>query len=137
MISFANTKREGETAVIIQHILAILSKLKRSLVLKEHVMYEVRLKCTPCFGFCAYLLQLSLRGKWPAERYQRILELQMCGPLFDLDCFVAHGLSQPNIKSFVSFDICLRANGACMDTGVLEADAVVRCGLPGRCVGRH
>ncbi|KAI9457690.1 hypothetical protein HD554DRAFT_2141755 [Boletus coccyginus] len=60
VISFANTKREGETAIIVQHILAILSKLKRSIVLKEHAVYE-----------------FSLRGKWPAERYQRILELQI------------------------------------------------------------
>ncbi|KAF8550186.1 hypothetical protein OG21DRAFT_1469052 [Imleria badia] len=60
VISFANTRKEGETAVIVQHLLAILSKLKRSLVLKENVVYE-----------------FSLRGKWPAERYQRILELQI------------------------------------------------------------
>ncbi|KAG9311166.1 hypothetical protein JVU11DRAFT_8233 [Chiua virens] len=60
VISFANTKKEGETAVIVQHILAIVSKLKRSLVLKQNVVYE-----------------FSLRGKWPAERYQRILELQV------------------------------------------------------------
>ncbi|KAI9457691.1 hypothetical protein HD554DRAFT_2141770, partial [Boletus coccyginus] len=60
VISFANTKKEGETAVIIQHTLAILSKLKKSLVLKQNVIYE-----------------FSLRGQWPAERYQRILELQI------------------------------------------------------------
>ncbi|KAF8123857.1 hypothetical protein EV363DRAFT_1587054 [Boletus edulis] len=60
IISFANTKREGETAVIVQHLLAILNKLKRSIVVKENVVYE-----------------FSLRGKWPAERYQRILELQV------------------------------------------------------------
>jgi uncharacterized membrane protein YgaE (UPF0421/DUF939 family) len=76
VISFANTKREGETAVIIHRILAILSKLKRSIVLKKNVAYE-----------------FSLRGKWPAERYQRILELQMCGPLSDLYYSVAYGLS--------------------------------------------
>jgi uncharacterized membrane protein YgaE (UPF0421/DUF939 family) len=60
VISFANTKREGETAIIVHHLLAILRKLKRSVVLKENAMYE-----------------LSLRGKWPAWRYQRILELQI------------------------------------------------------------
>ncbi|KAF8548399.1 hypothetical protein OG21DRAFT_1449193 [Imleria badia] len=60
IISFANTKREGETAVIVQHLLAILNKLKRSIVLKENAVYE-----------------FSLRGKWPAQRYQRILELQI------------------------------------------------------------
>ncbi|KAF8431956.1 hypothetical protein L210DRAFT_3650787 [Boletus edulis BED1] len=58
IISFAHTKREGETAVIVQRLLAILNKLKRSIMLKENAMYE-----------------FSLRGKWPAERYQRILEL--------------------------------------------------------------
>ncbi|KAG2336424.1 hypothetical protein BDR05DRAFT_1005899 [Suillus weaverae] len=38
----------------------IRSKLKRSLVLKENVIYE-----------------FSLRGKWPAERYHKILKIQM------------------------------------------------------------
>ncbi|KAF8121514.1 hypothetical protein EV363DRAFT_907034 [Boletus edulis] len=60
IISFANTRREGETAVIDQHLLAILNKLKRSIMLKENAVYE-----------------FSLRGKWPAERYHRILELQI------------------------------------------------------------
>lgn len=36
------------------------------------------------------VLQFSLRGKWPAERYQRILELQMCGSHLGLCYSVAH-----------------------------------------------
>lgn len=46
------------------------------------------------------------------------------------------GLAQPNIEPIVSFDIGPRANGACMGSSVLEADAVVGCNLPGRRVSR-
>lgn len=44
VISFSNTKRNGETVVIVQHLLATLNKLKHwpSIVLKENAMYEVR-----------------------------------------------------------------------------------------------
>ncbi|KAH7888067.1 hypothetical protein F5I97DRAFT_1806524 [Phlebopus sp. FC_14] len=58
-VSFANTRREDTTSIV-QSLIAIRSKLKRSIVLKENVIYE-----------------FSLRGKWPAERYQKILEIQL------------------------------------------------------------
>ncbi|KIJ63943.1 hypothetical protein HYDPIDRAFT_112430 [Hydnomerulius pinastri MD-312] len=60
VVSFANTRREEDTTLIVQKLLAIRSKLKRSIVLKTNAIYE-----------------FSLRGRWPAKRYQRILELQL------------------------------------------------------------
>ncbi|KAG1767104.1 hypothetical protein EDD22DRAFT_876477 [Suillus occidentalis] len=60
VVSYANSHVNGDNTVIIQSLLAIRSKLKRSLVLKENVIYE-----------------FSLRGQWPAERYHKILEIQM------------------------------------------------------------
>ncbi|KAH9947336.1 hypothetical protein B0H21DRAFT_338716 [Amylocystis lapponica] len=62
IVSFANTRRNEELdrGQIIQSLLAIRMKLKRSLVLKTNIIYE-----------------FSLRGQWPAKRYQTVLELQM------------------------------------------------------------
>ncbi|KAF9220310.1 hypothetical protein BS17DRAFT_739428 [Gyrodon lividus] len=60
IVSFANTKKEEETAPVVSQLLSIRSKLKRSIVLKANVIYE-----------------FSLRGRWPAERYQKILEIQL------------------------------------------------------------
>ncbi|KAG2130867.1 hypothetical protein DEU56DRAFT_981991 [Suillus clintonianus] len=61
VVSYANAGVEKEdSTIIIRSLLAIRSKLKRSLVLKANVIYE-----------------FSLRGKWPAERYQKILEMQL------------------------------------------------------------
>lgn len=60
VVSYANSHVDGDNTTIVRSLLAIRSKLKRSLVLKENVIYE-----------------FSLRGKWPAERYHKILEIQM------------------------------------------------------------
>ncbi|KAI0917777.1 hypothetical protein AcV7_007101 [Taiwanofungus camphoratus] len=62
IVSFANTRgrQEVKRGEIIQSLVAIRMKLKRSVVLKTNIVYE-----------------FSLRGKWPAERYQKILELQI------------------------------------------------------------
>jgi hypothetical protein len=60
VVSHANSYVDGDSPTIVQSLLAIRSKLKRSLVLKENVIYE-----------------FSLRGKWPAERYHKILEIQL------------------------------------------------------------
>ncbi|KAG2357359.1 hypothetical protein BDR07DRAFT_1420585 [Suillus spraguei] len=60
VVSYANSYVDGDTTTIVRSLLAIRSKLKRSLVLKDNVIYE-----------------FSLRGKWPIERYLKILELQM------------------------------------------------------------
>ncbi|RPD56328.1 hypothetical protein L226DRAFT_538461 [Lentinus tigrinus ALCF2SS1-7] len=62
IVSFANTREHqaitrGE---IVQSLVAIRLKLKRSLVLKANIVYE-----------------FSLRGRWPSKRYQKILELQL------------------------------------------------------------
>ncbi|KAG2140498.1 uncharacterized protein EDB93DRAFT_1241857 [Suillus bovinus] len=60
VVSYANSHVNRDNAIIVRSLLAIRSKLKRSLMLKENVIYE-----------------FSLRGKWPAERYLKILEIQM------------------------------------------------------------
>ncbi|OCH87285.1 hypothetical protein OBBRIDRAFT_814199 [Obba rivulosa] len=62
IVSFANTRgyHEVDKGEIIQSLVAIRMKLKRSLVLKTNVIYE-----------------FSLRGKWPADRYHKILEIQL------------------------------------------------------------
>ncbi|KAF8885154.1 hypothetical protein BD779DRAFT_1611982 [Infundibulicybe gibba] len=67
ILSFANSKEEREMQEIITSLIAVRSKLKRSLILRTNVIYEV----------CFYLLPISLRGRWPAERYHKILELQL------------------------------------------------------------
>lgn len=60
IISFANLRSEPEVQEIISSLTAIRSKLKRSVVLRTNVIYE-----------------FSLRGRWPAQRYQKIMELQL------------------------------------------------------------
>ncbi|KIP04314.1 hypothetical protein PHLGIDRAFT_493842 [Phlebiopsis gigantea 11061_1 CR5-6] len=62
VVSFANKPNsyEIDRGAIVQSLLAIRLKLKRSLVLRTNIIYE-----------------FSLRGKWPAERYQKILEIQL------------------------------------------------------------
>lgn len=62
IVSYANTRGRHDVnrSEIVQALIAIRMKLKRSVVLKTNIVYE-----------------FSLRGKWPAKRYQRILELQM------------------------------------------------------------
>ncbi|KAI0089790.1 hypothetical protein BDY19DRAFT_888753 [Irpex rosettiformis] len=62
VLSFANTQGtyEVDRGTIVQSLIAIRLKLKRSLVLRTNIVYE-----------------FSLRGRWPAERYQKILEVQL------------------------------------------------------------
>jgi hypothetical protein len=63
VLSFATSPHEDRTkdsAAVVQSLIAIRSKLKRSLLLRENVVYE-----------------FSLRGRWPKKRYQKILEVQM------------------------------------------------------------
>ncbi|KAF7419671.1 hypothetical protein PC9H_002263 [Pleurotus ostreatus] len=60
IISFANAPKDDENQSIITSLIAVRSKLKRSIVLKANVVYE-----------------FSLRGRWPGKRYQRVIELQL------------------------------------------------------------
>ncbi|KAI0770884.1 hypothetical protein BD413DRAFT_553337 [Trametes elegans] len=62
IVSFANTREHQEIArgEIVQSLVAIRFKLKRSMVLKTNIVYE-----------------FSLRGRWPSNRYQKILDLQL------------------------------------------------------------
>ena len=80
IVSFANTQHvyELDRGTIIQSLIAIRLKLKRSLVLRTNIVYEV---CRPgmllLYHVLTINLQFSLRGKWPAQRYQKILEIQL------------------------------------------------------------
>lgn len=60
IISFAHGREVHDIPEIVQNLIAIRSKLKKALALKENVMYE-----------------FSLRGTWPARRYELILDLQL------------------------------------------------------------
>jgi hypothetical protein len=66
---------------VIQSLIAIRLKLKRSIVLRANVIYEVGSDLRKIFNFlllqAEVALQFSLRGRWPAERYQKILEIQL------------------------------------------------------------
>ncbi|KAG7440516.1 uncharacterized protein BT62DRAFT_910398 [Guyanagaster necrorhizus] len=60
IVSYASTRRYADSQQVITSLIAIRSKLNRSAVLKTNVIYEY-----------------SLRGRWPAQRYHKILELQL------------------------------------------------------------
>ncbi|KAF8911493.1 hypothetical protein CPB84DRAFT_1671782 [Gymnopilus junonius] len=60
ILSFANTKYEPEIQEIISTLLAVRNKLGRLLAMRINVGYE-----------------FSLQGRWPADRYQKIVDLQM------------------------------------------------------------
>lgn len=59
IISFANSPRM-DPQEIVTGLIAIRSKILRSMSLKTNAIYE-----------------FSLRGRWPARRYQKIMELQL------------------------------------------------------------
>ncbi|KAI0318290.1 hypothetical protein OF83DRAFT_1057097 [Amylostereum chailletii] len=71
IVSYANARHSEDTRQIMQALLAIRSKLKRSIVLRTNIIYE-----------------FSLRGRWPAERYQKIVELQL-----EISSLLSHLLS--------------------------------------------
>ncbi|KIM88532.1 hypothetical protein PILCRDRAFT_62336 [Piloderma croceum F 1598] len=62
IVSYANdpNRNDDDTQRIMLSLLAIRSKLKRSIVLRTNVIYE-----------------FSFRGKWPIERYHKLLEIQV------------------------------------------------------------
>ncbi|KAL1753824.1 hypothetical protein FB107DRAFT_264038 [Schizophyllum commune] len=60
IVSFANAPGDVDTQEILTSLIAIRSKLKRSITRSQNVTYE-----------------FSLRGKWPAERYNKIRDLQI------------------------------------------------------------
>ncbi|ESK92525.1 hypothetical protein Moror_4433 [Moniliophthora roreri MCA 2997] len=60
ILSYASSRSAEESQEIVTSLVAIRSKLNRSAVLKANAIYE-----------------FSLRGRWPAKRYQRVLELQL------------------------------------------------------------
>jgi len=60
VISYAMINDEDKTSEIARDLVAVRMKLSRSRALSRNVIYEY-----------------ALRGKWPAKRYSKILELQM------------------------------------------------------------
>ncbi|KAJ7172199.1 hypothetical protein C8R46DRAFT_893839 [Mycena filopes] len=60
IISFANFRHQMDPQEIVTGLIAIRSKILRSITLKNNAIYE-----------------FSLRGRWPAKRYQKIMELQL------------------------------------------------------------
>jgi len=60
IISFANLRHGMDPQEIVTGLIAIRSKILRSITLKSNAIYE-----------------FSMRGRWPAERYQKIMELQL------------------------------------------------------------
>ncbi|KAJ7047102.1 hypothetical protein C8F04DRAFT_1308883, partial [Mycena alexandri] len=62
IISFANVKarHQIDPQEIVTALIAIRSKILRSIALKNNAIYE-----------------FSLRGRWPAKRYHKIMELQL------------------------------------------------------------
>ncbi|KAF7295393.1 hypothetical protein MIND_01078900 [Mycena indigotica] len=60
IISFANSRRaETDPQTIVTALIAIRSRISRSMALKGNAVYE-----------------FSLKGRWPAKRYHKIMELQ-------------------------------------------------------------
>ncbi|KDR73331.1 hypothetical protein GALMADRAFT_228417 [Galerina marginata CBS 339.88] len=60
ILSFANTKHKPEIQEIISSLLAVRNKLAKATMLRTNVVYE-----------------FSLKGRWPADRYQKIVDLQI------------------------------------------------------------
>jgi hypothetical protein len=80
---------------VIENLIAIRLKLKRSIVLRANIIYEVCRNLHGIFSLSDVVApQFSLRGRWPAKRYQKILEIQLYSQLnhhLKRDLF-AHGL---------------------------------------------
>jgi hypothetical protein len=81
IVSYATSPHMEDPQNVIQSLIAIRLKLKRSIVLRANVIYEVGSDLRKIFNFlllqAEVALQFSLRGRWPAERYQKILEIQL------------------------------------------------------------
>ncbi|KAF8991825.1 hypothetical protein BDQ17DRAFT_1370248, partial [Cyathus striatus] len=60
IISSANSHEEHAIQDIVTGLIAVRSKLNRSMFMKSNAIYE-----------------FSLRGRWPAQRYQQVLDLQL------------------------------------------------------------
>ncbi|KAJ7157023.1 hypothetical protein C8R43DRAFT_998138 [Mycena crocata] len=60
IISYANSRRDLDTQDIVTGLIAIRSKILRSITLKSNAIYE-----------------FSFKGRWPAKRYHKIMELQL------------------------------------------------------------
>jgi hypothetical protein len=78
-VSYASSPHAEDPRRVIQSLIAIRLKLKRSIVLRANIIYEVSGEGCSVFLFLAEVgSQFSLRGRWPAARYQKILEIQLC-----------------------------------------------------------
>lgn len=78
IVSYATSLHIEDPQNVIQDLIAIRLKLKRSIVLRANIIYEVSRDLSKIFPLPAEATsQFSLRGRWPAERYQKILEIQL------------------------------------------------------------
>ena len=71
-----------KTEDIVQDLVAVRMKLRRSKALVRNVSYEVSVailcsRLQYCGHLHSFLSQYSFRGKWPAKRYETVLELQL------------------------------------------------------------
>lgn len=78
VVSFASSSHAENPQNVVQSLVAIRMKLKRSIVLRANIIYEASLTRDGVFSLLTReISQFSLRGRWPAERYQKILETQL------------------------------------------------------------
>jgi hypothetical protein len=74
-------QRAKDTAEIVRTLIAVRAKLGRSMFLKANTVYEVGGCLLAVISpYILSFLQFSLRGRWPAQRYQTILDLQLYAP---------------------------------------------------------
>ena len=79
-MSYASSSHAENPQNVVQSLVAIRMKLKRSIVLRANIIYEASLTDKKYILFPTEKQksqQFSLRGRWPAERYQKILEIQL------------------------------------------------------------
>ena len=73
---------KAKTEEIVQDLVAVRMKLRRSKALGKNVFYEVSVAIIfshlhYCGHLRSFLSQFPFRGKWPAQRYETVLELQL------------------------------------------------------------
>lgn len=117
VVSNATLRDEAMDTELIKDLIAIRMKLNRAKGLMTNVPYE-----------------LSLRGKWPKERYVTVHEIQMfvvhkvfCRSLADIRCRI-QGIGLSTESSTFSYPTSRKV----MVPSVLETHAIPRTRLPGR-----
>ena len=82
IVSYATSSHMEDFQKVIGNLIAIRLKLKRSIVVRANIIYEVCRDLHEIFLLSDEVVsQFSLRGRWPAKRYQKILEIQLYAQL--------------------------------------------------------